>query len=92
MIKFAKEHNNTQFVSIAMLDSADTSEVCNHITQVFDGLSLFARCSDEILLNIPDGGCGFSLDQLREAIKPIAKANVVVITVDTDESSQRFVG
>ncbi len=89
MVKFNKSHDGMQLLSIVTLDGADRSAVYDHLCKVFNGLSLFDRDNNELLLNIPDGGCGFSLNQLREAVKPI-RANVGMVIVDLDEPSQRL--
>ena len=92
MIRFNQNNDNVQFVSIVLHGGEDTSTVFERLSHVISGLSLFAKDCEEILLDIPDGGCGFSLNQLRAAIEPIAKAKVAIVTVDLDEPSQRLTG
>lgn len=95
MIKFNKNENNKQFISISIEDGTDVIKVFNYISALYPVIknNLYKMDNDEILLNLEnDVHYDFSLNALRSTVAKIAKANTYVFCVYMLESTQRYIG
>ena len=95
MIKFNKNEDNKQFISISITDGIETTKVFNYIFARYPTIkeNLHKMDNDEILLNLEnDVHYGFSLNALRLTVAEVAKANVYTFCVDIDEPTQRYRG
>lgn len=95
MIKFNKNEDNKQFISIGVEDGTDTKKVFNYISGVYPTIkeNLHRMDKDEILLKLENNmHYGFSLNGLRSTVAEVAKANVYTFCVDIDEPTQRYRG
>lgn len=98
MIKFSNENNDEQYISIAVDNPEDTNinDLVDRIKAKYPSIQALHIAFDESEILIPltnDCNYGFSLNQLREYLKPIAAAATVShFCVDVDEPSQRYSG
>lgn len=95
MIKFDKNEDNKQFISIIITDGTEATKVFNYISARYPTIkeNLHKMDNDEILLNLEnDVHYGFSLNDLRLTVAEVAKANVYTFCVDMDEATQRYRG
>lgn len=97
MIRFTNEYDNQQFISIA-IDNPEEVNVDNLINKIkaeYPSIQALHIVFDESEILIPltnDCNYSFSLNQLREYLKPIAAATVSHFCVDMDEPTQRYNG
>lgn len=97
MIKFTEKDNNKQFISIVVQGSTPNGIIIEHIMNTYSALQQANTISDnsEILIELNNNiNYGFSLNELREYLKTITDADVLVthFSVDTDEANQRYYG
>lgn len=97
MIKFTNEYDDQQFISIALNnpEEVNVDYLIRRIKADYPGIKALHIIFDESEVLIPlvnDCNYGFSLNQLREYLKPIAAATVSHFCVDIDEPTQRFNG
>lgn len=97
MIKFTNSNNDEQYISIAVDNPEDTNinDLVDKIKAEYPSIQTLHVIFDESEILIPlinDCNYGFSLNQLREYLKPIAAATVSHFCVDTDEPLQRYNG
>ena len=74
MIKFNKNENNKQFISISIEDGTDVIKVFNYISALYPVIknNLYKMDNDEILLNLEnDVHYDFSLNALRSTVAKI---------------------
>ncbi len=95
MIKFTEKDNNKQFISINTDENTNIDIIVQEIRKQYPSLKQLHIIFDEAEILIPlETGFpyGFSLNELREYIKPIAAATVTHFSVDTEEPTQRYYG
>lgn len=97
MIKFTNEYDNQQFILIAIDSSKDANvnKLISKIKAEYPSIQALHIIFDESEILIPltnDCNYGFSLNQLREYLNPIAAATVSHFCVDMDEPTQRYNG
>lgn len=95
MIIFADKDDNKQFISIDTDGSASIDTIVNKLKRHYTSLKqLHIVCDEcEILIPLVTGyHYGFSLNELREYMKPIVAATVTHFAVDMDEPTQRYFG
>ena len=95
MIKFNKNEDNKQFISISITDGTEATKVFNYISVRYPTIkgNLHKMDNDEILLNLDSNvHYGFSLNTLRLTVAEVANANVYTFCVDMDEPTQRYIG
>lgn len=93
MIQFTKKDDNKQYVSIMVTpENTNTNSLINKIKSEYPSIQALHIIFDESEILIPvENSCnyGFSLNELREYIQPIAAATVSHFAVDTDVPGQR---
>lgn len=90
MITFTKKDDNKQFISIAGDENTDTNYLISELKKQLPTLSGLTIITDEAKILIPveeNYNYGFSLNELREAVKPMAKAVISHFSVDVDINS-----
>lgn len=95
MIKFDKNEDNKQFISISITDGTEVTKVFNYISAGYPIIkeNLHKMDNNEILLNLENGvHYGFSLNALRSTVAEVAKANIYTFCVDVYEPTQRYRG
>lgn len=95
MIKFNKNEDNKQFISINITDGTEAAKVFDYISACYPSISQnpYRLDNDEILLTLEYGyNYGFSLNALRSTVAEVAKADVYTFCVDMDEPTQRYRG
>lgn len=95
MIKFDKNEDNKQFISISITNGTEATKVFNYISARYPTIkkNLHKMDNGEILLNLEnDVYYSFSLNALRSMVAEVAKANVYTFCVDMDEATQRYRG
>lgn len=96
MITFKHDDDNKQFISIIVC--SEGTNINSLIEQIkshyptLNGLHILFDDS-EVLIPLTTGyNYNFSLNELREYIKPIAAATVTHFAVDMDKTTQRYYG
>ncbi len=97
MIKFTNAYDNQQFISIAIdnPEEVNVDYLISRIKAEYPSIQALHIVFDESEILIPltnDCKYGFSLNQLREYLRPIAAATVSHFCVDMDEPTQRYNG
>ena len=88
MIKFSRNEDNKQFISISIEDGTDTKKIFDYIFGIYPIVCDYLHKMDdeEILISLENGvAYGFSLNALRSTIAEVAKANIYTFCVDMDE-------
>ena len=95
MIKFTNKDDNKQFISIKTDKNINIDLIVDKIRKQFPSLKQLHIVFDEaeILIPIESGfAYGFSLNQLRDYIKPIAAVTISHFAVDIGLPAQRYCG
>ena len=95
MIKFNKNEDNKQFISISIEDGSKPEEVWTAIAVNHPAIAenLYKMDNSEILLKLDEYVYyNLSLNALRSLVAKIANADVYVFCVDLDELTQRYRG
>lgn len=95
MITFTNKDDNKQFISINANENTNIDTIVNEMKKQYPSLKQLHIIFNEAEILIPlETGFpyGFSLNELREYIKPIAAATVTHFCVDMDEPTQRYYG
>ncbi len=84
MMNFTHKDNGKQFISIAIYDGTNIQTVKDNICRQFPLIAenIFNIDDDEIIVNIPDGGMNFSLNELRQAAEKMYLCKVIHFVVD----------
>ena len=75
---FNSENIGQEFISIKCQNAAEILEDL----KIALPIDLFNNTKNEIILNIPDGGCGFSLNALKQICMAIGIFNDQKLTVE----------
>lgn len=93
MITFTNKDDNKQFISINTDENTNIDIIVQEIRKQYPSLKQLHIIFDkaEILIPLETGfPYGFSLNELREYIKPIAAATISHFAVDIDTPTQRY--
>ena len=92
MIRFNKNNDDKQYISIRVMDNKAAPEVYNYLTGIHTSINNLPCLIDneEIAIELcGNSSVGFSLNDLRQQLKPIFDVVINLICVDLSVDGQR---